>query len=135
ENRAGSMASPPGHRGWNRKGRSTGGARPRSRLLDFAAGAPFPCRMAEAPQRLFLLDGMALVYRAHFALIRSPIYTSATVNTSALIGFATTLLDLLEKHSPTPLAVAFDTSAPTERHQLYPVYKGNRDEMPEDLAL
>lgn len=91
--------------------------------------------MAEAPQRLFLLDGMALVYRAHFALIRSPIYTTAKVNTSALFGFATTLLDLLEKQSPTHLAVVFDTSAPTERHQLYPDYKGNRDEMPEDLAL
>src|SRR5690606_12352562 len=91
--------------------------------------------MAEAPKRLFLLDGMALVYRAHFALIRSPIYPSGRVNTSALFGFATTLLDLLEKQSPTHLAVVFDTPAPTPRHELYPPYKGNRDEMPEDLAL
>ncbi len=91
--------------------------------------------MADAPKRLFLLDGMALVYRAHFALIRSPIYTSGRFNTSALFGFATTLLDLLEKQSPTHLAVVFDTSVPTSRHALYPPYKGNRDEMPEDLAL
>ncbi len=91
--------------------------------------------MADASKRLFLLDGMALVYRAHFALIRSPIYTSGRVNTSALFGFATTLLDLLEKQSPTHLAVVFDTSAPTPRHELYPDYKGHRDEMPEDLAL
>ncbi|NLT69629.1 MAG: DNA polymerase I [Verrucomicrobiaceae bacterium] len=91
--------------------------------------------MADAPKRLFLLDGMALIYRAHFALIRSPIYTSARVNTSALFGFTNTLLELLEKQNPTHLAVVFDTSHPTSRHELYPDYKGNRDEMPEDLSL
>jgi len=91
--------------------------------------------MAEAPNRLFLLDGMALVYRAHFALIRSPIYTSTRVNTSALYGFTVALLDLLEKQSPTHLAVAFDTDDPTPRHEIYPDYKGNREEMPEDLGL
>lgn len=91
--------------------------------------------MAGTPKRLFLLDGMALVYRAHFALIRSPIYTSQRVNTSALYGFTSTLLDLLQKQAPTHLAVAFDTPEPTPRHKLYPAYKGNRDEMPEDLAL
>ncbi len=90
--------------------------------------------MADATKRLFLLDGMALVYRAHFALIRSPIYTSKRFNTSALYGFATTLLDLLEKQSPTHLAVVFDTPEPTERHRLYPDYKATREEMPEDLA-
>ncbi|MDF1861172.1 MAG: DNA polymerase I [Verrucomicrobiales bacterium] len=91
--------------------------------------------MAETPNRLFLLDGMALIYRAHFALIRSPIYTSNRVNTSALFGFTNTLLDLLEKQAPTHLAVAFDTSDPTPRHEIYPEYKANRDAMPEDLAL
>ncbi|MBP6785127.1 MAG: DNA polymerase I, partial [Verrucomicrobiales bacterium] len=91
--------------------------------------------MPTAPNRLFLLDGMALIYRAHFALIRSPIYTSARVNTSALFGFTNTLLDLLEKQRPTHLAVVFDTSHPTPRHTLYPAYKGNREEMPEDLSL
>ncbi|MEX2579874.1 MAG: DNA polymerase I [Verrucomicrobiales bacterium] len=91
--------------------------------------------MAEPPNRLFLLDGMALVYRAHFALIRSPIYTSARVNTSALFGFANTLLELLEKQSPTHLAVVFDTDEPTPRHEIYPEYKANRDAMPEDLSL
>lgn len=91
--------------------------------------------MAEEPYRLFLLDGMALIYRAHFALIRSPIYTSQRVNTSAIFGFANTLLDLLERHTPTHLAVVFDTSHPTSRHILYPDYKGNREDMPEDLSL
>ncbi|MEM0897162.1 MAG: DNA polymerase I [Verrucomicrobiota bacterium] len=84
-------------------------------------------------RRLFLLDGMALVYRAHFALIRSPIYSSKGVNTSALFGFTNTLLDLLQKQEPTHLAVAFDTSAPTSRHEMFPEYKAQREEMPEDL--
>ena len=85
-------------------------------------------------QRLFLLDGMALAYRAHFALIRSPIYTSKGVNSSALYGFTNTILTILESEKPTHLAVAFDTRAPTPRHQIYPEYKANREEMPEDLA-
>ena len=85
-------------------------------------------------QRLFLLDGMALAYRAHFALIRSPIFTSKGVNSSALFGFTNTILTILEKEKPTHLAVAFDTRAPTPRHKIYPEYKANREEMPEDLA-
>ncbi len=84
-------------------------------------------------KKLFLLDGMALVYRAHFALIRSPIFTSTGVNTSALHGFVNTVLDILARQEPTHLAVAFDTSAPTVRHEYYPEYKAQREEMPEDL--
>jgi DNA polymerase I len=84
--------------------------------------------------RLFLLDGMALVYRAHFAFIQNPIRNSKGVNTSALYGFINTLLTILEKEKPTHLGVAFDTSAPTARHVKYPAYKANRDEMPEELA-
>lgn len=85
-------------------------------------------------KNLFLLDGMALAYRAHFALIRSPIYTSKGFNTSAIFGFTATLIDLITKQQPTHLAVVFDTSAPTERHILHPEYKANREDMPEDLA-
>jgi DNA polymerase-1 len=84
--------------------------------------------------RLFLLDGMALIYRAHFALIQTPIRNSKGVNTSALYGFLNTLLAILEKEAPTHIGVAFDTSAPTPRHTLYPAYKAQRDEMPEELA-
>ena len=84
--------------------------------------------------KLFLLDGMALVYRAHFAFIRRPIYNSKGMNTSALLGFTNTLVDLIQNQEPTHIAVAFDTSAPTERHDLYSEYKANRDEMPEDLS-
>ena len=82
---------------------------------------------------LYLLDGMALAYRAHFALIRSPIYTSKGFNTSAIFGFTATLIELIKTHQPSHLAVVFDTSAPTERHRIHPEYKANREEMPEDL--
>ena len=85
-------------------------------------------------KRLFLLDGMALIYRAHFALIQAPIRNSKGVNTSALYGFINTLLAILEKENPTHIGVAFDTSAPTPRHVKFPAYKAQRDEMPEELA-
>ena len=84
-------------------------------------------------KKLFLLDGMALVYRAHFAFISRPILTSKGVNTSALFGFTQTLLDIRNHQQPTHLAVAFDTQAPTPRHTLYPEYKATRQAMPEDL--
>jgi DNA polymerase-1 len=84
--------------------------------------------------RLFLLDGMALIYRAHFALIQAPIRNSKGINTSALYGFINTLLAILENEKPTHIGVAFDTSAPTPRHLKFPAYKAQRDEMPEELA-
>ena len=87
-----------------------------------------------AKNRLFLLDGMALVYRAHFAFMRNPITNSQGINTSAIFGFTNTLLTIIEKEKPTHLAVAFDTSAPTPRHTLYPEYKAQREAMPEELA-
>ena len=84
-------------------------------------------------KRLFLLDGMALVYRAHFAFANRPILTSAGVNTSALFGFTNTLLEIQEKHRPSHIAAAFDTPEPTSRHQEYPDYKAQRETMPEAL--
>ncbi len=85
-------------------------------------------------KRLFLLDGMALVYRAHFAFATRPILTSKGVNTSALFGFTNTLLDIMNTRQPTHIAVAFDTQAPTQRHVDFPEYKAQREEMPEDLS-
>ena len=87
-----------------------------------------------SPSRLFLLDGMALIYRAHFAFIQAPIRNSKGINTSALYGFINTLLSILEKEQPTHIGVAFDTSAPTARHLRFPAYKAQRQEMPEELA-
>ncbi len=86
-------------------------------------------------KKLFLLDGMALAYRAHFAFMQRPIRTSQGVNTSALYGFTLALLDLVDREKPTHLAVAFDTQAPTARHREYPDYKAQREAMPEDLVV
>src|SRR5215467_7584626 len=77
---------------------------------------------------------MALVYRAHFALIAKPIFTSRGANTSALYGFTQTLLEILKNQQPTHIAVAFDTDAPTPRHKEYPENKATRQAMPEDLS-
>ncbi|MDN3579414.1 DNA polymerase I [Mucilaginibacter flavus] len=85
-------------------------------------------------KKLFLLDGMALIYRAHFALSKSPRFTSGGMNTSAVMGFTNTLLDVLKKEKPTHMAVVFDTDAPTERHTDYEAYKAHREAMPEDLS-
>src|SRR5687768_14722686 len=84
-------------------------------------------------KKLFLLDALALIYRAYYALIRNPRLTSKGRNTNAQFGFTNTLYDLINKEKPTHLAVAFDTSAPTERHTDYVEYKANRQDAPEDL--
>lgn len=85
-------------------------------------------------KKLFLLDGMALMYRAHFALSKNPRFTSTGINTSAVMGFTNTLLDVLKKEKPTHIAVVFDTEAPTERHTSFEAYKAHRQAMPEDLS-
>jgi DNA polymerase-1 len=85
-------------------------------------------------KKLFLLDGMALIYRAHFALSKTPRFTSSGFNTSAVMGFTNTLLDVLKKEKPTHMAVVFDTDAPTERHTDFAAYKAHRQQMPEDLS-
>ena len=85
-------------------------------------------------KKLFLLDGMALIYRAHFALSKSPRFTSTGVNTSAVMGFTNTLLEVLKKEKPSHIAVVFDTDAPTERHVDFEAYKAHRQAMPEDLS-
>src|SRR5438067_13759779 len=76
---------------------------------------------------------MALVYRAHFALVSRPIFTSKGINSSALFVFTNTLLDILQNQQPTHIAVAFDTEAPTARHREFPEYKIQREAMPEDI--
>jgi len=86
-------------------------------------------------KKLFLLDGMALIYRAFFAMQRNPRFNSKGLNTSAILGFANTLYDLLKNEKPTHIGVAFDTMAPTARHEGYIEYKANREKMPEDLSI
>ena len=86
-------------------------------------------------KKLFLIDAMALIYRAHFAFSKNPRITSKGLNTSAVFGFTNTLLEVLEKEKPTHLAVAFDTSAPTFRHTQFEAYKAQRQETPEDIIV
>ncbi len=85
--------------------------------------------------RLFLLDGHALVYRAHFAFIARPLINSKGVNTSAVTGFTRTLWDLLQNQKPSHIAVAFDPPSPTFRHEMYEPYKANRESQPEDISI
>jgi DNA polymerase-1 len=84
-------------------------------------------------KKLFLLDGMALVYRSYFAFMRNPMINSKGRNVSAVFGFLNTLLELIEKQSPTHIAVAFDVSGPTFRHDKFPEYKAQREETPEEI--
>ena len=84
-------------------------------------------------KKLFLLDALALIYRAYYALIRTPRITTTGINTNAQFGFTNTLLEIIKKENPTHIAVCFDTHAPTERHTDFADYKANRQEAPEDL--
>ncbi|PLW99052.1 MAG: DNA polymerase I [Marinilabiliales bacterium] len=84
-------------------------------------------------KKLFLLDAMALIYRAYFALSKNPRITSKGFNTSAVMGFTNSLYDILKNENPTHIGVAFDSFAPTLRHQEYAEYKANREKMPEDI--
>jgi DNA polymerase-1 len=91
--------------------------------------------MSTAEKKLFLLDAMALIYRAHFAFVKNPRINSKGMSTGAIFGFANTLLEILSKEKPSHIAVAFDTKAPTFRHREMPEYKANRQEQPEDIEI
>ena len=84
-------------------------------------------------EKIYLLDAYALIYRAYYALIRSPRINSKGENTSAIFGFVNTLEDLLRKEAPEYIAVAFDPAGPTFRHDAYPEYKAQREATPEDI--
>lgn len=87
-----------------------------------------------AERKLFLLDGHALVYRAHYAFINRPLVNSKGMNVSAISGFTRALWDVIKKQQPTHLAVSFDINGMnTFRHEKFPEYKANRDEQPEDI--
>lgn len=86
-------------------------------------------------KKLFLLDGHALVYRAHFAFITRPLFNSKGLNVSAIHGFMRTLWDLVNAQQPTHLAVMFDPPGGTFRHERYEEYKANRDAQPEDISV
>ena len=89
--------------------------------------------MPETKKTLFLLDAYALIYRAYYAFIRAPRVNSKGLNTSAIYGFTNTLLDIINNHNPTHLAVVIDYPGPTFRDDLYKDYKANRESTPEDI--
>jgi len=89
----------------------------------------------QGDKKLFLLDAMALIYRAHFAFSKNPRINSKGLNTGVMLGFTNTLLEVLEKQKPSHIAVAFDTNAPTFRHEQYESYKANRQAQPEDIGI
>ena len=82
---------------------------------------------------LYLIAAMALIYRSYYALNKNPRINSKGLNTSAILGFANTLLDIIKKHKPTHIGVAFDLYGPTVRHEQFEDYKANRQESPEDI--
>jgi DNA polymerase I len=86
-------------------------------------------------KRLFLLDAMALIFRAYYALIRNPRITSKGKNTNAQFGFVNTLVELINNQKPTHMAVCFEGGRPSDRVNDFADYKANRQEAPEDLTL
>ncbi|WP_417611132.1 DNA polymerase I [Owenweeksia hongkongensis] len=91
--------------------------------------------MSENPKKLFLLDAYALIFRAYFAFISNPRVTSKGLDTSAIFGFITTLLEVLEKQKPSHIAVIYDYPGATFRHEKFEAYKAQRDETPEGIKL
>lgn len=86
-------------------------------------------------KKLFLLDAYALIYRAYYALNRNPRINSKGLNTSAILGFANTLWEVLSNEKPDYIGVVFDPKGGTFRNEFYPAYKANREKTPEDISL
>ncbi len=86
-------------------------------------------------KKLFLLDAFALIYRAHFAMSQNPRLTTNGINTGAILGFTNSLLEIITKEKPSHIGVAFDTHAPTFRHESYKEYKATRQEQPEEIKV
>ncbi|MCF6335911.1 MAG: hypothetical protein L3J12_09235 [Spirochaetales bacterium] len=85
--------------------------------------------------KILLLDGFSLIFRSYWAFIHSPVRNPEGMNISAVFGFFSTLISLLEKNDPGSFAVVLDSPGPTFRHKIYPEYKANREKTPEDLLL
>ena len=86
-------------------------------------------------KRLFLLDAYALIFRAYYALIKNPRINSKGMDTSAIMGFMNSLFDVIKREKPDHLAVCFDKDGSTERTELFPEYKANRDETPDAIRV
>jgi len=91
--------------------------------------------MSDTKKKLFLLDGFALIFRAHFGYIKRPLINSKGVNTSAIQGFTNVMLSIIQKEKPTHIAVALDPPGGTFRNEMFPEYKGHREETPDDIKI
>jgi len=88
-----------------------------------------------AVKKLFLIDAFALIYRSYFAFSKNPRINSKGIETSAVLGFVNSLIEVLKKEKPTHIAVVFDTPQATLRHIEYTEYKANREAMPEGISV
>ena len=88
---------------------------------------------SEQQKRLFIIDGYATLYRAHYALIRNPLTNSAGTPTSAVFGFANQVFQLIEEENPDYLVTAFDSKGKNFRHEIFSDYKANRSDMPDEI--
>ena len=86
-------------------------------------------------KRLFLLDAYALIFRGYYAFIKNPRINSKGMNTSAIMGFMNSLLDVIKREKPDHLAVCFDKGGSQERTEMFTEYKANRDETPEAIVI
>lgn len=91
--------------------------------------------MSKPEKKLFLLDAMALIFRAHFAFSKNPRINSKGLNTGVVLGFANSLIEIINKEKPTHIGVAFDLPGPTFRHKMFEEYKAQREEAPEDIKI
>ena len=91
--------------------------------------------MSDTKKKLFLLDGFALIFRAHFSYIKRPLINSKGINTSAVQGFTNVIWSIMQKEKPTHLAVALDPPGGTFRNEMYPEYKAHREEAPDDIKI
>ena len=86
-------------------------------------------------KKLFLIDGMALIYRSYYAFINNPLSTSKGFPTSAIYGFLTSIFKILKDENPDYISIAMDMQKPTFRHEFFSAYKANRKKMPDDLRI
>ena len=90
--------------------------------------------MTQSKERLFIIDGMAQIYRAHYAMINNPLTTKDGRHTSVIYGFLNMLFKIIRDESPDYLVIAMDSKAKTFRHEMYDEYKANRPKMPDEIA-
>ncbi len=88
-----------------------------------------------AQKRLFLLDAYALIFRGYYAFIKNPRINSKGMDTSAIMGFMNSLMDVIKREKPDHLAVAFDKGGSDYRFEMYQEYKAHRDETPEAIKI